>query len=509
MGLLGFVLLSVTLRWSGLATPAAVVAGTVFLMACWWITEPVPLWVTALAPLVVFPLVGAVPFTRVLVQYFDPVNFLFLGGMWIAAAMEEWGLHRRLALGIVARVGTGPRRIVLGFMLGTAFISLFISNTAAAVMMYPIGMAVLGRFAEAGGPEGHRDPEHRRLGMALMLGIAYAASMGGIGSKIGTGTNLVFVKEARRSLGMEVSFLDWFKVGLPLVFMMIPLAWLYLTRVVAPLPRSASPEGEAAIAAERARQGAMNTGERVALVAFLVAAFFWVFRVPMDFGLFVVPGWSDHWPWSWSDITVPLLGSPPESLPSPFTELLGPRGAESVVAMIVGGGLFFLPVTRRPVRMALPAPRGLTISWGLLVLLGGGFAMAEGIARSGLSATIATTLTGWHFPAPVLGFVVICLLTTALSEVASNTATASILLPLLAASAPGLGLQPMPVMFAATLAASFGFMLPAGTPPNAVVFASGYLTVGKMARAGLVVDVLGAVLIALVTSVLAPWALRR
>ena len=196
------------------------------------------------------------------------------------------------------------------------------------------------------------------------------------------------------------------------------------------------------------------------------------------------------------------------SLPPPLAELLGPRGPESVVALLVGGALFFIPVARGPVRMALPVRRGFGIAWGLLVLLGGGFAMAEGISGSGLSKAIGAGVEGLSFPSPYVGFVVICLITIALSEVASNTATASILLPLLAASAPSLGMEPAPLMFAATLAASFGFMLPAGTPPNAVAFASGYIKVTEMVRSGLVVDLFGAVLIASVCWLLAPRALQ-
>jgi sodium-dependent dicarboxylate transporter 2/3/5 len=500
LGPLGFLAVGLAMRALGHPGAVGFTAGTVFWMACWWIAEPVPLWATALLPLVTFPLIGASPLGRVLLQYFDPVNFLFLGGMWIAAAMEEWNLHRRLALGIVAGVGVSPRRIVLGFMLGTAMISLWISNTAAALMMVPIGVAVLARFAELQGAD---DPGHRRFGRALMLGIAYAASMGGIGSKIGTGTNLVFVKEARRTLGLEVSFLSWFKVGLPVVLLAVPLSWWYLVRIGSPIAGGGSEAGRDSIRAERARQGRMSRGEWVVLLAFLLAAFLWVFRQPMDFGLFVIPGWSEHLPFGWPE----LLGRPVATLPPPLAELLGPRGPESVVALLVGGSLFFIPIVARPLRMALPVRRGMGIAWGLLVLLGGGFAMAEGISGSGLSQVIAGSLRGLSFPSPLVGFVIVCLITIALSEVASNTATASILLPLLAASAPSLGMQPAPLMFAATLAASFGFMLPAGTPPNAVAFASGYIKVTEMARSGLVVDLFGAVLIALVCRWLAPWAL--
>jgi sodium-dependent dicarboxylate transporter 2/3/5 len=486
----------------GLPLPAAYAAATVLLMATWWITEPMPLWATALIPLVVFPVTGAAPLGEVVPQYLDPVNFLFLGGMWIAASMEQWGLHRRLALGIVARIGTSPRRIVLGFMLATAFISLWISNTAAALMMFPIAMAVLDKFACKVGKDA---PELRRFGAALMLGLAYAASMGGVGSKIGTGTNLVFVKEAARTLSLDVGFVTWFKIGLPIVIVAVPLAWLYLVRVALPIGAQDFPGGGATIIAERARLGPMGHGERAALTAFLSAAFLWIFRSPLDLGAFVLPGWSTVVPWSWAD----LVGRPVATLPPPFAELLGPRGAEGAIAMLIGIALLVTPVSLRPYRPALGPRQAAGISWGLLALLGGGFAMAHGIGKSGLSVAIADAIRGVSFGGPFIALVTLCLATIALSEVASNTATASILLPVLAVSAPSFGLPPATLMMAATLASSFGFMLPAGTPPNAVAFSSGYITVGRMARSGLVVDLAGGLLIAAAAYLLVPWVFGR
>jgi sodium-dependent dicarboxylate transporter 2/3/5 len=485
---------------AGLDPAARWTAGTVVLMAIWWIAEPVPLWATALLPALVFPLAGAAPLGEVLAQYLDPVNFLFLGGMWIAASLEQWGLHRRIGLGIVARVGVSPRRIVLGFMIATAFLSLWISNTAAAVMMLPIGMAVLHRFAER---TGAGDPGLRRFGSALMLGIGYAASMGGIGSKIGTATNMVFVKESVRALGRDVSFLAWLQIGLPVVLVAIPLAWLYLVRVAARLPARELQGARESIEAARRAQGPMRAGERVALGAFLLAASLWVFRQDMDFGAFRIPGWAGFVPWTWEGV----LGRPLASLPGVVADLLGPRGAESLIALAIGGGLLLVPVGRRPLRMALPLRRAGRISWGLLVLLGGGFAMAHGISRSGLSQLLAGSLAGLPPLTPFLTLWAVCLATVALSEVASNTATASILLPLLAIAAPDLGLHPATVMLAATLSASFGFMLPAGTPPNAVVFSSGYIGVVQMARSGLAVDLGGSLLIAAVSHHLGPRAL--
>ncbi len=495
-----FVALGLGLRATGLKAEACWAAATVFLMATWWITEPLPLWATACLPLVLFPLFGAARFPDVLVQYFDPVNFLFLGGMMIAACMEQSGLHRRIALGIVARIGTSPRRIVLGFMLATGFITLWISNTAAALMMFPIGMAVLQKFEEQHAPH---DPLLRRFGLALMLGIAYAASIGGIGTKIGTGTNFVFVKQASQVMTQEVTFLTWLKVGMPIVLIAIPVVWFYLVRVVARLPAEEFRGGRQAIHDARAQLGVMKRGEVLALIAFLMAAFLWTFRQDIDLGAVKIPGWAGFIPWSWADV----VGRPVAELPKVLADLLGPRGADSVVAIIIGGALLLVPLQFKPIRCALDVRRVGHIGWDLLVLLGGGFAMAHGIQSSGLSDAIAGTLKGLGHFNPFLVMLVVCLVTTAISEVASNTATASILLPLLAASAQDFGMQPAPLMFAATLAASFGFMLPAGTPPNAIVHSSGYIPVTQMARSGLAVDLFGAVLITTVCYYIAPWAL--
>jgi sodium-dependent dicarboxylate transporter 2/3/5 len=400
----------------------------------------------------------------------------------------------------VARIGSSPRRIVLGFMLATGFITLWISNTAAALMMFPIGMAVLQKFEEQHDPH---DPLLRRFGLALMLGIAYAASIGGIGTKIGTGTNFVFVKQASRVMPQEVTFLTWLRVGMPIVLIAIPVVWFYLVRLVARLPVEEFRGGRQAIHEARAKLGRMKRGEVAALIAFLSAAFLWTFRQDIDLGAFRIRGWAGFIPWSWADV----LGRPVTTLPKVLADLLGSRGADSVVAMIIGVTLLLVPLQTKPLRFALNTRRVGHIGWDMLVLLGGGFAMAQGIQSSGLSDAIAGTLKGMGHLNPFLVMLVVCLVTTAISEVASNTATASMLLPLLAVSAENLGQPPAPLMFAATLAASFGFMLPAGTPPNAVVYSSGYIPVTQMARSGLAVDLFGAVLIATVCYFVAPWAL--
>ena len=465
-------------------------------MSCWWITEPVPLWATACLPIVTFPLLSKASFGIILLQYFDPVNFLFLGGMWIAACMEQWGLHRRIALKIVARIGTSPRRIVLGFMLATGFVTLWISNTAAAVMMFPIAMAVLRKFEEQ---HSRNDELLKRFGLALMLGIAYAASIGGIGTKIGTGTNLVFVKNSPQ----PIDFVTWAKMGMPVVLISIPVVWFYLVRFGARVPDRDFPGGAETIRGECARLGKMNRGEMVAMIAFITAALLWIFRKDIDLGGAMIPGWSRILPWDMKELVARTGWA------EPVQKIFSDPG-DAFVSMFVAGALFLIPVGRDAQQkkvFALSVERASGVSWGMLVLLGGGFAMAYGIQASGLSTAIATNLKFIRQLDPFVALLTVTLVSVALTEVASNTATASILLPILAASAASFGLEPLPLMLAVTMAASFGFMLPAGTPPNAIVFSSGYITVPQMARSGLLVDVFGAVLIAVICHFLVPWVL--
>lgn len=495
-----FVLILISAAPAGLEGTQGWAAATVVLMAFWWITEPVPLWATASLPLLIFPVSGVAELFPVVLQYLDPVNFLFLGGMFIAAAMQQWGLHRRIALIIVDTIGTSPRRIVLGFMLGTGFISMWISNTATAMMMYPIGMAVLLKLAEHSSAD---DAELRHFGLALMLGIAYGASIGGIGTKIGTAPNLVFVKQAGSLLGQDIDFFTWLKMGLPIVLIALPVAWWYLVRIAAPLPATGFSGSSGVIAAERAALGPMQRGERIVLIAFLLAALLWIFRKDIELEIFTIPGWWRYVTFGWEDI----LGRPLDTLSAPLAKLLRQDSGDAAVAMVIGCGLLFVPVSLKTLRFALEVRQAAKIPWHLLVLLGGAFAMAFGIEESGLSQWIAGLLTGIGHVRPYLVFLMVCMLTVALSEVASNTATASILLPLLAASAGSFGVEAAPLMLAASIAASFGFMLPAGTPPNAIVFASGYITVPQMARNGVLIDLFGMLLVATLCYLLAPWAL--
>jgi sodium-dependent dicarboxylate transporter 2/3/5 len=501
LGPLLFVAVGLWLGHQGLAFEARWTGAVVVLMATWWITEPLPLWATGCVPLIAYPLLGVGSVFDIALQYFDPVNFLFLGGMMIAASMQQWGLHRRIALTIIAAIGVSPRRIVLGFMLATAFVSLWISNTATTVMMFPIAMAVLLKLGEQMKPD---DPLLRRFGLALMLGIAYAASIGGIGTKIGTAPNIIMVKQAADVMGRDLDFATWLMIGLPIVLVALPLVFLFLVHVSAPIPSSGFPGGGEVVIKERAELGRMSAGERVSFIGFLTAALLWIFRNDIELGSLTIHGWWPLVTFGWQDI----LSVPIDTLPKALAKLMKQDLGDAAVAMGVAIALLLIPITLRPLRFALDIRRAAHVHWSLLVLLGGGLAMAYGMQTSGLSTWLGEQLQGVGHLGPYEAIVLVSFASLALTEVASNVATASILVPIVAAGSQGFDLHPAPLMFAATMTASFGFMLPAGTPPNAIVYSSGYITVPQMVRAGIAVDIFGALLVATMCYFLVPWAMK-
>lgn len=436
------------------ARPALAAALTV-LMAFWWISEAIPMNWTACLPLVVVPLSNLHGETfspnakSALLPYLDPYVFLFLGGMGIAAAMQQWNLHRRIALAIMSAVGPSPRRMLLGLLLATGFVSLWISNTATAAMMFPIGLAIIAEFEHQSG---------RRLtgyGAALMLAIAYAANLGGTGTKIGT-VPAAQLSGFLASQGREIAFLDFMLVGVPFATVFLFVAWAALWR----LGRRDAPDasqGTHALEQERERLGKIQRGEWIVLVVFVAAALVWMSGRPITTAL--------------------------RAAGLPATTALVEAGA----ALLASASLMLARVGGR----AVLEPRSLrTLQWKTLLLIGGGFAMAEAIEGSGLSSWLGTQLVALRSLAPTPQLVLVSLVTVALSAFASNAATVAVLLPILATSvAPG---QVEAVLFAATFAASCDFALPAGTPPNAIVFGSGYVTIPVMARNGAVLDVLAA-----------------
>ncbi|MCC6903211.1 MAG: DASS family sodium-coupled anion symporter [Polyangiaceae bacterium] len=442
-------------RIPGFGHRPAYAAAAAGLMAVWWFTEAVPIAVTAAAPLVLYPLFGvfgrglAGDALRTVEPYLDAYIFLFLGGMTLGAAMEQWGLHRRVALYIMRAVGTEPRRLLLGMLVATAFVSMWISNTATAVMMMPIGMALVAQL-EAG--EGGR--RLGDFGASLMLSIAYAANVGGIGTKIGTGTNSIFVGFLSEKLGYEMSFLRYMAVGFPFVALFIPIVWWVLWQnAKGDLPGAT--RGREVLERELALLGAWSKRERFVALIFLGAAGLWIL----------------------GDVLRPLI-APLVAVVAPAFKLLG-KHYEAGVAMTAAAVL----VATRTVSRAQLA----RVPWSTLLLLGGSFAMAAGIEGSGLSGFLTQTLDPVARLPLLAQLGLVSAATVALSAVASNTATVNVLLNVLPRS--------LPVLSACALAASCDFALPAGTPPNAIVFGSGYVRLPQMMRIGLVLDLLAAALI--------------
>jgi solute carrier family 13 (sodium-dependent dicarboxylate transporter), member 2/3/5 len=443
-------------------------AAVAVLMAAWWLSEALPISATALVPLVALPLLGILPPAQAAAPYANPVVFLFLGGFLLALAMQRWGLHRRIALAIVAATGTRPDHLVLGFMLATAFLSMWISNTATAAMMVPIGAALCALLR----PARHDGPFH--FGTALMLGIAYAATIGGVGTLIGTPPNAILAAAASEQLGRHIGFAEWMVVGMPVVLVMLPATWLLLVKVLHP-PGELGDGAAELLQAQRAGLGRMHRGERITAAVFLLMAAGWILREPKVLGDVVIPG-----------ITT-----------------FAPGIDDSTIAMAGALLLFLAPAERGRAVLAWEDTRELP--WGVLLLFGGGLALARAMETSGLAQEIAGAVAALQGVPEWLMLAAAGALFLALSELASNTAVAAMAMPILAATALGLGIEPLPLMAVGAIATSCAFMLPVGTPPNAIVFGSGQVSIPQMARAGIWLNLLALAAATAAGVLLAPW----
>lgn len=427
-----------------LPLPAWRTAGLAAWMALWWLSAVIPLEATALLPIVILPSMGLGTLAAVTGAYADPVIFLFLGGFLIAAALERWELHRRFALLAVRLVGTAAPRVVLAFLLATAAVSMWISNTATAVMMLPIAVAVAGRA----GPEGPSGFQR-----ALLLAVAYGASIGGVGTLIGTPPNAIFAANARQLAGVEVGFGDWLLIGLPTELLMLAACWTILVRVFRVRGRI---EGLVErVEREAAALPRAGWGERFVAAVFVLTALAWVLREPKQLGALRIPGLAD---------LVPI--------------------SDTGIALVAALILFAVPLPRARFRVALDWETARGIPWGILLLFGGGLALAGAFATSGLTEWIGRQLHALEGAPSVVVLLAAATLFIWLTELTSNTATAALGMPLLAGVASGLGLPPLPLMAAGALGASMAFMLPVATPPNAIVFGSGLMDQRDMAKAG-------------------------
>ena len=469
-GLALFALLVLLPPPSGLSPEAWRAAAVAVLMASWWLTEAVPIPVTALLPLVLFPTLGVSTMQEAAAPYANELIFLFMGGFFLAIAMERWAVHRRIALAIMAAVGTSPKRLLLGMMSATAFVSMWISNTATTAMMLPIALAVAAMFQPTEDAPGK--PYH--FGMALMLGIAYASSIGGVGTLVGTAPNALFAGAARELAGVNVGFAQWMTFGVPVALILLPLTWLILIRVYPP----GELRGDAARALheERWNQGRMSRGEKFVATVFVLTVLAWVLREPKPIGSVTIPGIA-----TWL-----------------------PGITDSSIAMAAALVLMVVPFDWRRRTVALEWQDAVKIPWGVLLLFGGGLSLAAAMNTTGLAAWMGGGVQNLSGMPTFLLILFVCALFVFSGELTSNTAVTAMAMPVMAGIAAPLGIPPVVLMATTTLACSMGFMLPAGTPPNAIVFSSGYLTIAQMARAGLIVNLVSILVVALAGTFLVP-----
>lgn len=456
----------------------AAMAGVAVLMAGWWMTDAIPIPATALLPVVLFPMLGILGGKPTASLYFNHIIFLFLGGFVFALAMERWDLHRRIALGILGLLGTSPRRMLLGFMVATWFLSMWISNTASTMMMVPMAMAIIVQLRGRYGAE--------RLGrfpVGLLLGVAYSASIGGLATLIGTPPNLSLVRILRILFpdAPELSFASWFLFALPLSTVFLLIAWRLLCSLFLRDSQAFLVDDDV-FDRERAELGRMTFEQGVVLALFVLLVGAWMFRADIDvFGL-TVPGWS-------------------RLFPEPgFLD-------DGTVAVGVALLLFLIPSRTKPGERLMDWETAARLPWGIVLLFGGGFALAAGFKESGLSEWLGGQLSALQGAQPVPLLLAICGSLTFLTELSSNTATTEMALPVLGSLAVAIETDPLLLMVPAALSASCAFMLPVATPPNAIVFGSGEVEMGDMIRGGILLNLIGMVLITAAVYFLGPVVL--
>jgi solute carrier family 13 (sodium-dependent dicarboxylate transporter), member 2/3/5 len=450
---------------TGEMEPAAIrTAALALLMATWWITEALPIPATAMLPLALVPIMGLGPFKGTAAPYAHPIIFLFLGGFLIAIAMQRWNLHRRIALNILNKTGTKPAQLIAGFMLATALLSMWVSNTATTMMMLPIGISVVEMIRK--NSTGISDAYLRNFGIALMLAIAYSANIGGMGTTVGTFPNALMAAYMSDQLQTEISMAEWMGKALPIVFILLPCVWILLTRVIFPVGNQKFSSGGNYIKEELVNLGSMSREEKIVAVIFLMTGLMWVFR----------PVYS-----KW--------------LPTGF------EIKDGGIAIFASLLLFIIPAFKDGKKTyIIEWEQAKFLPWDLLLIIGGGLSLASAIKNNGLSNWIGGLLEG---SAAYPQFVVISLVILTivfLTEITSNTATTAVFLPVMGALAIKAKIDPMVILFPATIAASCAFMLPVATPPNAIVYGSGLFKSKDMLRAGLYLNVAATIILAIYSS---------
>ncbi|TES45589.1 DASS family sodium-coupled anion symporter [Halalkalibacterium halodurans] len=454
----------------GLSYEGRMVLAVTLWVATWWITEAIPIPAASLLPIILLPITGALDGGTVTASYGNPIIFLFLGGFLIALAMEKWDLHKRIALNILSVIGTSTSSIVLGFMAATGFLSMWVSNTAAVMMMLPIGTAITYQVSQAlKSNKEDLSTEEDKFSKSLIFGIGYAGTIGGLGTLIGTPPNIILAAIVQEMYGVQISFASWLFFAFPVVVILLIVSWLYMTKVVYPMKLKKLPGGKELINNEKKALGSMSFEEKMVLTVFSFAAFMWITRSFL---------------WEGQLLTIPGID-------------------DTMIAIFAGVLLFLIPSKNKGGRL-LDWNVAKDVPWGILLLFGGGLAIASGFRETGLADWIGgqlTVLDGVNF---LLVVVFTAGLVLFLTEITSNTATATMILPVLAALALALNVHPFALMVPAAMAANCAFMLPVGTPPNAIIFATGKLKIIEMVKNGFWINILALILIVGAVLILLP-----
>jgi len=448
----------------GLNAQANAVLACTLWIAVWWIFESIPIAVTSMLPIILFPLTGALPLDETTASFGHRYIFLYIGGFILAIAIERWNLHKRIALNIINVIGTNVKTIILGFMVATAFMSMWITNTAATVMMLPIGMAIVTQLRD--NPKTIEN-ENIIFGKSLMLAIAYSATIGGIATLIGTPPNLILAGVLSELYRIEISFSQWLMIGLPVSILLLFVCWWYLTHHAFKFTQKSFPGGRTEIKEQLQQLGKFTYEEKIILIVFVATALAWITR-------------------------------------SFLLNKYFPALDDTIIAMAAGILLFLIPAGRGKMRALITWKEAVKLPWGILLLFGGGLALAEGFKDSGLAAWIGGQLTLLEGASLLLLLLLLVAMVNFLTEITSNLATTAMLLPVLAPLAVAIDIHPFILMVGATIAASCAFMLPVATPPNAVVFGSGYLKIIDMVRAGVWMNIISILILTLLVYLLLP-----
>ena len=445
-------------------------AGIALWMAVWWATEAIPVAATAFLPIIVFEPAGIRSLVDAASPYASPIIYLFLGGFMMAIAVERWNLHRRISLAILDRTGTDGRRLVGGFMFICALLSMWMTNTSTTMMLLPIVLSVIGVMSE--NLAGVSDLSRKNFQIAMLLGLAYAASIGGLATLIGTPPNALLVGYLADTYGLEISFARWMTVGIPVTLLMLPIAWFVLTRVLFPFDIPASDAVRDHLHTLRQEIGPMTTPERRVAILFGTVIFCWMLRRPL-------------------------------------TELLGLSGvSDAGIVMTAALLLFLLPSGDASQRQLMTWENAVRIPWGVLILFGGGLSLAAAVSDSGLALWLGESLAPLNAWGTAVLVVAAVALVIFLTELTSNLATTATLLPVMGAIALQVGVPPILLTVPITIAASCAFMLPVATPPNAIVFSTGAITIPQMAKAGIALNLIGIVIVAVISLFVAPALLQ-